>query len=152
MRLIPSSARLALAGAALLALAGCGDVTGPTDARESLTPTAVSLPAPISPDLLIAVVDADTRLLPALDADARAPMHAALAELRAALEAGDVTRAGRASAIVRALVAGHQGEHAAHNSIGITAGDAPKLIGADGADLSALALLADAVRSVVPRK
>ena len=79
MRFISLSARLVLAAAALNALAACADATGPSDTPESLVLPAVALAAaPFPPELLIAVADADTRMLPALDADTRAPMHAAL--------------------------------------------------------------------------
>jgi hypothetical protein len=146
MRFIHSLARLMFAGVALLAAASCSDATGPAGPRETLAPTTAAQKAtPLPPELLVAVMDADTRLLAALDADARAPMHAALTELNDALDAGDVPGAQRAVAVVRALVSGHQGVHASRNVVGAIAGDTPQLVGADGADLSALALLADAV-------
>lgn len=154
MRFISLSARLVLAAAALLALAACADATGPSDTPESLVLPAVALAAaPFPPELLIAVADADTRMLPALDADTRAPMHAALTALRAALDAGDVTGGQRAVAIVRALVSGHQSEHASRNAISVSAGHPSQLQGTDGADLAAFALLADAVDAAlsVPR-
>lgn len=143
---VPRRVRRALAAIAagpLFALAACGDVTRPAD------PSRASLAAPIavnlSPDLLVVVADADARLVPALDADARAPMHVALTELRAALAGGDLARSQRAVAVVRALVSGHQSEHASRNSVGVRGGDSQQLAGTDGADLSSLALLADAV-------
>jgi len=73
-------------------------------------------------------------------------MHAALAQLHDALDAGDRPGAQRAVAVVRALVSGHQGVHASRNAVAMIAGDSPQLVGPDGADLSALALLADARR------
>ena len=140
--------RRALIGGTLLALVSCTDATAPIDTHDSRAPS-VAILAPVSPELLVAVADADTRLLAVLDEDARAPMHAALTELHTALDVGDVERSRRAAAVVRALVAGHQSEHAMHNVVGVTAGDAATPVGSDGADLSALALLADAVDALV---
>ncbi len=118
---------------ALLSLGACHDATAPAVVNN-----------PANSALLVVVNDADTRLVPALDPDARAPMHSALTELRVALEAGDVSRAQRAAAVVHALVAGHQNEHAAQGVMGARAGDTPQIAGADGADLDAIALLVEA--------
>ena len=81
---------------------------GPTACAPDAPPTAPAAPAApsvvvVSPELLGALADAEARVLPALDATARARVGPALAELRRALERGDASRARRAAAALRGL-------------------------------------------------
>jgi hypothetical protein len=117
--------------------------------------------APVAPDdpvgafvapatLLAAVGDLRERVLPALDAELRPPMGGALAELAAALGAGQPVRARRALTAVRALVAGHV--HAAAGVATADPQDGTTAIAAgdpDGADLAGIELVLAAADVVV---
>lgn len=133
---IPSRITRALAPVALVGLAACrgSDALTAPAADDAPHPVASSASGPAAggPDLLAALDDADTRLAPSLAALTRAPLRAALAALRDALTAGDAPRGRRALAAVRALLVRHARD-----------GDG------DGADLAAVALLADAAAPVV---
>jgi hypothetical protein len=109
---------------AALALAACQDAPPLTAPAPAAAAPAVAL----SLSLLDALDDAGARVVPVLDHDVRGALGAALGELRAALAAGDGARGARGVARVRALVEAHRGGSA----------------DADGADLAAVGLLADA--------
>lgn len=110
-----------------IALAACGDAA-------PLAPLAPEAPlAPVAPDVAAALADAEARLVPALDAELRAPAGATLAALRAALDAGSPRDGARALAALRALLDGH----AAGGAVGSAESDP------DAADLAAIGVLAD---------
>jgi hypothetical protein len=124
------SQRAALA-AAVLALTACqasDALTAPDAGAPPAAPAIAGRDIPAPAALLHALDDAGARVVPVLDDDLRAVLGAALGELRAALTAGDAARGVSAVARVRALVEGRRG----------TGADA------DGADLAAVGLLADA--------
>jgi len=88
-----------LVGAPLGGPTACAPDAPPTAPDAALSASVVA----VSPELLGAVADAEARVLPALDATARARVGPALAELRRALERGDASRARRAAAALRGL-------------------------------------------------
>lgn len=123
-----SPSRLGLA-VLVLASAACSRDDALT-APDAVAPPAAGSASAIAPDVLSALAtaldDADARVTPAVAPTGRAPLHAALATLRAALAAGDAARGAGAAAALRALA------------------DRPAAADADAADLAAVALLADA--------
>jgi hypothetical protein len=135
VRLAIISQRAALA-AAVLALVACQGSDALTAPDVAPPPAAAAAPRDlVAPaGLLDALDDAGARVVPVLDDDVRGALGAALGELRVALAAGDAARGVSAVARVRSLVEGRRGEEA----------------DADGADLAAVGLLADAAVRNLP--
>jgi hypothetical protein len=130
------AARARFAGTRLttLALLACGDA--PPLAPDRLTdPPAALAPALSAPGaaLLDVLADAESRLAPALDPALRASLAPSLAELRAALSAGEARRSDAALGAVRALLDRH----------------APAPDDGDAADAAALGVVADLVAAAI---
>jgi|GEM_PF-3509354 len=91
-----------LAAILVVSLAAC-------DSPERLMAAPTDLDPPqalmVSPDLLAAVGDAEERVLPALDPSVRPDLQTALADLHAALAAGQAGRSRRALEVLRARLA-----------------------------------------------
>ena len=105
--------------ATALVLAAC-DGDRPT-APVALSDPVHAIVVPLA--LLDAIGDARERVLPTVDADIQTSLGVALAELQAALDAGQLARSQRAIAAVRALLATHtetpDGDSADLASIGV---------------------------------
>jgi hypothetical protein len=136
-----AAARARLAGTRLtgtrlatLALLACGDAPPLAPARLTGPPASpASAPLAPTPALLDVLADAESRLAPALDPALRASLAPALAELRAAVIAGQARRSDAALRPVRALLAGHAPAH----------GDG------DAADAAALGVVVDLVAAAI---
>ncbi len=99
MRRVPTL----LSCAAALTLTAC-------DGDRPTAPVALSDPVHaivVPASLLDALGDARQRVLPTVDADIQTSLGVALAELQAALDAGQPSRSQRAIGAVRALLAAH---------------------------------------------
>ena len=105
-RLMPPvrAVRTALVLAAV-ALTGCAAAEGVVAPDALDAPAAQPHTLTASPALLAAMGDAELRLLPTVDPALQPALGGALAELHAALDAGEVARTRRALAAMRSLVA-----------------------------------------------
>jgi hypothetical protein len=89
---------------AVVLLAACDGTSSPV-APDTPPPDVRAFTAP--PALLGALDDAALRLAPSVDAELRLVLSPALAELRAAVDAGKAARSARAIHVVQSLLTAH---------------------------------------------